>query len=186
MKINEKLGAIIEWILAIMLIIAVWKFSILSYGSFSPLKAHEQSERTYHYGPSKIVKTIDMDREKIYLCRYKDWISANTVRKELIKWYPGDNVGGTPIDYSKQVSFTWSGSTNKENLFTKKIYGYVNDTEITEILLVDENEKNISRYDLDESRMFIFYCAEDSQKISKIHLKGLNKYGKIIYEENDY
>lgn len=186
MKINKKLGAIIEWILAIMLIIAVWKFSILSYGSFSPLKAHEQSERTYHYGPSKIVKTIDMDGEKIYLCRYKDWISANTVRKGLIKWYPGDNVGGTPIDYSKQVSFSWSGSTNKQNSFTTKIYGYVNDTEITEILLVDENEKNTSRYELDESRMFVFYCVDDSQKFEEIYLKGLNKDGKIIYEEKAY
>lgn len=186
MKINEKHKAIIEWVVAIALIVAAWKFSILSYGNFSAVKAHEQSERTYHYGPSKIIKTINLDGQKIYLCRYKDWFSANTVRKEIIKWYPGDQVGGTPIDYSKQVSFSGSGSSNKQNKMTMKVYGCANNPEITTIQLVEENETNISSYDLDESRMFIFYWAEDNQKHKTRYLKGLNKDGKNIYEEKAY
>lgn len=38
----------------------------------------------------------------------------------------------------------------------------------------------------DENRMFIFYWFEDSQKQKIKYLKGLNKYGKIIYEEKAY
>lgn len=183
MIINKKHSAIIEWAVVVVLIVISWKYSILSYGSFSPIKVHQQSERTYHYGPSKIIKTIDLYGEKIYLCRYKDWFSANTVERGIIKWYPGSQVSGIPIDYSKKVSFSWSGSRNKQNLMTKKIYGYVNDPEITTMLLVEEDGTNTSRYDLDESRMFIFYWNEDNQKYKIRHLKGLNKDGKIIYEE---
>lgn len=183
MKINDRNRAIIEWAIAIVLIVVTCKFSILSYGSFSPLKAHEQSERTFHYGPSKIIKTIDLNGQKIYLCRYKDWFSADTVRKEFVKWYPGDNVGGTPIDYSKQVSFSWNSSSNKQNKMTMKVYGYVNNTEIATIILIGEKETTISKYDLDENRMFIFYWIEDNQKNKTIYLKGLNKDDKVICEE---
>jgi hypothetical protein len=160
-----------------------WRFPLLFYGSFSPVKAHEQSERTYYYGPSKIIKTIDLDGQKIYLCRYKDWYSANTVKKGIIKWYPGNGVSGIPIDYSKQVSFTWNGSVNEQNKMTMKVYGYVNNPEITTIVLAGENQTNTSRYDLDESRMFIFYWMEGDQTFKIGYLKGLNKDGKIIYEE---
>ncbi|MBL4937851.1 hypothetical protein JK636_19265 [Clostridium sp. YIM B02515] len=186
MKINERHRAIIEWVVAVVLIVVTCKFSILSYGSFSPVRAHEQSERTFHYGPSKIIKTIDLDKQKIYLCKYKDWFSADTVKKGIVKWYPGDNVDGTPIDYSKQVSFTLSGSSNKQNKMIMKVYGCVNNPEINTILLVEENEANTSRYDLDESKMFIFYWEEDSEKHKVKYLKGLNKDGKIIYEEEVY
>ena len=186
MKINKRHRVIIEWVVAIVLIVVTYKFSLLSYGSFSPLKAHEESERTFHYGPSKIIKTIDLDEQKIYLCKYKDWFSANTVKKGIVKWYPGGHVGGTAIDYSKQVSFSWNGSSNKQNKMAMKVYGCVNNSEITTILLAEENETNTSRYDLDESKMFIFYWEEDSEKHKVKYLKGLNKDGKIIYEEKVY
>ncbi|MEG0773867.1 hypothetical protein [Clostridium sp.] len=184
--IREKYRGIIEWIVAIVLIVVSLKFSILSYGSFSPVKAHEQSERTYHYGPSKIIKTIDLDGEKIYLCRYKDWFSANTVKKGVIKWYPGNQVAGYPIDYSKQVSFTWSGSTNKKGVSITKIYGYVEDSEITTILLVDENEENVFKYALDENRLFIFHWTQGEDNYKPIYLKGLNKNGETIYKEQAF
>jgi len=105
-KINEKYCATMEWIIAIVLVVLCFKYSILSYGNLLPLKAHQQSERTYHYGPSNIIKTINLKGGKIYLCRYKDWFSADTVKKGIIKWYPGDNVAGSKIDYSKQVSYS--------------------------------------------------------------------------------
>lgn len=85
MKINDKQKAIFEWTMAIVLLMLTFKASSLSYGSFSPIKAHYQSERTFHYGPSEIIKTINLKGTKIYLCRYKDWISANTVKKGIIK-----------------------------------------------------------------------------------------------------
>lgn len=45
------------------------------------------------------------------------------------------------------------------------------------------NETNISRYVLDENRMFIFYWNEDGQKSKIKYLKGLDKDGKVIFEE---
>lgn len=189
MKITSKYSAIIELAIAIVLVVVCFKYSFLAYGSFSPIKAHESSERTFHYGPSKIIKTIDLKDQKIYLCRYKDWFSADTVNRgsiSLIKWYPGDNVSGAPIDYSKQVSYYWSSSGNKDNISTMKLYGYVNDPNITTILLEEENGANQSRYDLDESRMFIFIWSEISQNLKTKYLRGLNKENKVIYEEKAF
>lgn len=183
MKLNKKHSAIMEWIIAIVLLVICWKCSILSYGNFSPVKAHEQSERTYYYGPSKIIKTIDLDGGKIYLCRYKDWFSANTVRRGVIKWYPGDQVAGTLIDYSKQISYSLSGSGIKGDVMIIDIYGYVNDPKITTILLEDKSKGNASKYALDESKMFIFYWNEDMQSSKVKYLKGLDRDGKVIYEE---
>lgn len=181
MRINKKFCAVIEWIVAILLLVIAYKYSLLSYGSFSPLKAHEQSERTYHYGPSTIIRTIDLDGEKIYLCRYKDWFSISSVNRKGIKWYPGNNVSGTPIDKSKQVSYNWGGSSNKEGSMRMVVYGYVSDPNITTMSL-EESGKDALRYELGESRMFIFYWNEDSDKRKDIQLRGIDKEGKAVYE----
>ncbi|GKU24171.1 hypothetical protein [Clostridium folliculivorans] len=184
MKISKKhISGIIEWSIAIVLLLICYKYSFLSYGSFSPLKAHELSERTYHYGPSKIIKTIDIDKGKVYLCRYKDWFSADTVNKEIIKWYPGDGVSGTPIDSSKQVSYSWSGSGTKNNEMFMKVYGYVSDSKITTIQIEGDDKISVPKYQLDESRMFIFYWNEDNKQNKTKYLVGLDKDGKVIYKE---
>ncbi|GFP76562.1 hypothetical protein [Clostridium fungisolvens] len=184
MKINKiSISVIIEWSIATVLLFICYKYSFLSYGSFSPLKAHELSERTYHYGPSKIIKEIDLGKQKIYLGRYKDWFSADTVRKELIKWYPGDGVGGYPIDSSKQVSYSWSGSSTKNNEMFMKVYGYVSDTKITTILIEGEDKISEPKYQLDESRMFLFNWNKDSNSRNTKYLVGLDKDGKVIYKE---
>lgn len=182
MRINNKCSTIVEWSIAVVLVVICLNYSFFSYGSFSPIKAHEQSERTSHYGPSKIIKTIDLYGGKIYLCRYKDWFSANSVKKGIIKWYPADQGDGTAIDYSKQVSYKGYGSRIK-NLMIMKIYGYVSDPKITTMLFEDENKTNTQRYVLDETKMFIFYWNEDSQRNKIKYLKGLDSDGKVIYEE---
>lgn len=184
MRINKKYQGIIEWVIAIVLVVICSKYSIFSYGSFSPIKAHESSERTYHYGPSEIIKTIDLDKRKIYLCRYKDWFSANTVEKGFIKWYPGDQVAGEPIDYSKQVSYSWSGSSISEKEMIMKVYGYVNDPKITTISFEGKNKEDTLTYDLDESRMFIFYWNEGNRNFRAKYLKGLDSEENVIFEEH--
>lgn len=183
LKINNTHKAVIEWIIAVLLVITSYKFSPLSYGSFSPLKAHELSERTYHYGPSKIIKTIDFDGKRIYLCKYKDWFSADTVKKGLIKWYPDSNVAGTPIEPSKQISFSFGGRRNKQDKMDWEFYGCVTDPDITKVQLVLKNEVNPFSYDLDESKMFIFYWIETNPQHTMNYLRGLDKDGKIIYEK---
>lgn len=182
MKINKKHNPIIEWIIAIVLIMLCRNFSIFSYGSLSAIRAHEKSERTLHYGPSDIIRSIDLDDAKIYLCRYKDWFSISTVKRGLVMWYPGGG-GVEVIDYSKQVSYSWGTSDIKENMITK-IYGYVSDSDIDTIIITDENKTNKAKYVLDESRMFIFHWNDNEQKNKIQYLRGLNEDGNVIYEED--
>lgn len=188
MKINKKCSAVIEWVLAIFLLGVCFKYLFLSCGSFSPIKAYEQSERTFHYGPSEIIKTIDFKGGKIYLCKYKQWFSVNTVKKEMIKWYPGDQVAGREIDYSKKVTYSWSNSRIKDDVRIMNMYGYVNDPNIVTMLLEVEGENNRDtlKYNLDENKMFIFYWNEKEEKYKMNFLKGIDKKGKVIYEEELY
>lgn len=182
MKTYKKYSAIIEWSLAILLILVCSK--ILFPGSFTPLKTHEQSEKSVYYGPSDIVKTVDLGKEKIYLCRYKDWFSTSIVRRGIIKWYPVNHPAGYPIDYSKQVSYAWGTSKSTDDAIPlMKIYGYVNDNKIKTIILEDKNKEKILTYILDESKMFIFYWDEVTQENKTTYLKGLDSDGNVIYEE---
>ncbi|EGT0697021.1 TPA: hypothetical protein ACY4SF_001931 [Clostridium perfringens] len=182
MKIYKKYSAIIEWFLAIILILICSK--IIFPGSFTPLKAHEQSEKSVYYGPSNIIKTIDLGKEKIYLCKYKDWFSIDIIRKGLIKWHPVNYPAGYPIDYSKQVTFnTYTSKPIKNSEPIAKIYGYVNDPQIKNIVLEDNNNKIISNYELDENKMFILTSHTNNEKNKANYIKGLDTNGNIIYEE---
>lgn len=181
MRIYKKYSAIIEWSLAVILIIVCYKLTFS--GSFTPLKAHEQSERTAYYGPSDIVKTIELDKEKIYLCRYKDWFSASTVKKELIKWYPTSQAAGIPIDYSKQVSYGYNSSSGGGTMESLNIYGYVSDPNISTMLFENISKTTSIPYYLDESRMFIFNFRNVPQENKSSYLKGLDSDGNVIYEE---
>ncbi|MEG2918257.1 MAG: hypothetical protein RR891_00605 [Clostridium sp.] len=182
MRINNKYGATIEWFIAIVLIVLCLKYSIFSYGSFSPIKAHEQSERTSYYGPSEVVETIDLGGGKIYLCRYKQWFSADVVTRK-ITWNSGGGRG-FPIDNSKQISYSWSSFRSKDYDNGMLFYGYVTDPEITTLLFEDKNKEKTLRYDLDENRMFVFYWNKDYNKNELKYLNGLDCNGKVIYEEN--
>lgn len=182
MKINNKIRSIIEWVIAVVLVIICFKYSIFSFGQISPIKAFIQSERTFYYGPSEIVNTIDLNGGKIYLCKYKDWFSANTVAKGLFFWHSQGDVAGTAIDYAKQVSYTWSTSTIKDNRLMK-VYGIVNDPDISTIQIESMNEENSMSFPIDETKMFIFYWNEADEENNLKYLKGMNNNGEVIYEE---
>lgn len=182
MKIYKKYSAIIEWSLAILLILVCSK--IFFPGSFTPLKTHEQSEKSVYCGPSDVIKTVDLGREKIYLCKYKDWFSESTVRRKIIKWYPVNYPAGHPIDYSKQLTFNAYTSKSTENSEPiTKVYGYVNDPKIKTIVLEDKNKETISSYELDENKMFIFALYENIEKKEVSYIKGLDSDYNVVYEE---
>jgi len=185
---NKKYLAVIEWIVAILLLILCYRLSSLSIGHFSAIKAHEFSEKTMHYGPSKIIKEIDLKNRKVYLCKYKDWISADTVDKKFIKWHTGSPVSPRPIDYSKKVTHSWASSSaykNDESLLT--VIGYVNDQTITTIIVETVKEKSSDietlKYKLDDSHMFIFTVTDKKATHFPKTVKGLDKDGKVVYEE---
>lgn len=63
----------LEWGLAIVLIVLFFWKGLDMLGSSTATKAHERSERSYHYGPSQIVREIPFkDDIVIYLGTYKN------------------------------------------------------------------------------------------------------------------
>jgi len=184
---NKKYLAVVEWIIAIILLVLCYRLSPLSCGHFSAMKAHEFSEKTMHYGPSKIIKEVDLKNRKVYLCRYKNWISADVVDKRLIKWHSGSSLFGYPIDYTKKVSYTWgtAGAYDKKDSLLRVI-GYVNDPAITTMILEAHKEKSSNietlKYKLDDSHMFIFVLTDKKATYLPSTIKGVDKDGKIVYE----
>lgn len=179
---KNKIKSQIEWGIAIVLVILCLNTPFFAYGSFSPIGAHEESERTYHYGPSEIIKTIDLYRSKIYICRYKDWYSTSIVKKGIIKWYTGGESIGNKIDPSLPISYTWGFTSVNTKLGINKIYGYVSDSDINAVQVESKDGKLIMKYELDDSRMFIFYWEGVNELYRFNTIKGIDSSGKVIYE----
>lgn len=186
MKLSEKSKVVIEWVIAIIMAAVCFDFYVLRYKSFTPLKAFRDSERTLNYGPSEIVKELDTDGIKIYLGKYKDWISAQAIKTNLITWsHLGGNVTGVPIKYDEKVAYSWSGSSVKNNKFLWIAYGFVNDASISKITLqVKTGDKQDSmEYLLDKDKMFIFSWFDDNPNRSTISkIIGTDKDNNVIYE----
>ncbi|RSK27545.1 DUF5044 domain-containing protein [Bacillus sp. HMF5848] len=178
----------IEWVIAIVLLFfAVKESPYFNYYHLSPLAAHEQSERTYHYGPSNIVESIDVGDVRLYMGTYKEWFSVNSVEKHAgVFWRPGSHVGGTEIDKNQAISYSWSGSTINDDLMLMKIYGVVTNPNIVEVQLdVMEGSGNPVQtlsYPLKDHRMFLFYWNELENPYKWLFLRGVDKTGNTVYE----
>lgn len=140
MSLNKNIICIIEWIAALLLASVCTYFYIFSFGSFSADGAYRASEKTYHYGPSQIKRVVSFENEKLYFGKYKDWISATSVQKKLIKWFPGNGVGGFPINYSDKIIHYWFRDSIENNSFIRSVYGYVNDSAIKTVNLQIEKK----------------------------------------------
>lgn len=187
MSLRKKIFAAIEWIVAIILLSICVYYYIFSYGSFSAIGAYRASERTMHYGPSEIKKVIDVKNGKVYLGKYKNWISAAPIEKKFIKWYPGNGGEGCPIKYSDKISQFMDCGAMGRNSYLCLVFGYVNDSNIKVVSLQiqDNKKKNTMKYKITSDKMFIFCLENNSHKYNVVSLKGLDKNGKVIYE-NDY
>ena len=141
MKNNKKYSAYVEWAIAVIILVICFNI-VLSNRSFSPIKAHEKLEKTQHFGPSKIVNTLGVRDGEIYLCRYKDWFAAQLFGKNLFMWQPRAGEMGIQIDLSKDITYNWYAARIKDNPMTVNLYGYVNDPQISKIILEGESNKN--------------------------------------------
>jgi hypothetical protein len=184
MSFKKKLSSFIEWTIALILVATCIYFYLFSYGSFNAIDAFKASEKSFNYGPSQIKEEINLKNGKIYLAKYKDWISACIIEKKFIKWYPGSGVGGSPINYSDKVSSNWSGSRIGDKSFIYTVFGYVNDSTIATVnLKVKEKEKeNTMTYNIDLDKTFIFYWDDNEHKNTLISLNGLDRDGRTVYE----
>ena len=110
--------------IVILIILSILTFTRGIY--LTPLAAHKASERSIHYGPSKVVHIEDFDGGKYILCKYDKWISCNTINRSLFFfWTFGNQVTGIEVDKDKPLDVTWSNSYG-----SYKLYGIVNDKNI--------------------------------------------------------
>lgn len=183
---NKRISSLIEWSIAIILILLCYKTSYYSNGSPTPIGAHQRSERTYNYGPSNIVKSVDLGNTKLYLCRYKQWYSLSMVKKRWIQWYTAGEDFAPPIDNAKPINFGWSYSNIKPGYGINAIFGYVTDSRINTIVLVDKSGKSTEEYILDENRMFLFQWTGEEVLYNYKNIVGLDKDGHEICNQTIY
>jgi len=179
---KNRYAAAFEWIIAIFLIILCINTKYLSYGSFTPIAAHQKSERTYYYGPSEIADTIKLDGTILYLCRYKEWYSLSIVKKGLLRWQTAGLNIGNKIDPSAPINYSRGFTRINKDLGLNKIYGNASDPEIVKVVLENKDGSDKLQYELDSDRLFVFYWQGEDMLYKYDLLKGLDKSGNIKYE----
>ncbi|RKP58018.1 hypothetical protein D7Z26_00455 [Cohnella endophytica] len=105
---RKTLITLCEWVAAVALLFLLFKLEVYPLGTFRSADAtHALSERSLHYGPSKVAKkvTVPFDSHQIvYLGTYKDWFSADLVVKRGFGWELGSGESGIKIDRSKPLT----------------------------------------------------------------------------------
>ncbi|QYR22462.1 hypothetical protein KZ483_05660 [Paenibacillus sp. sptzw28] len=182
-----------EWIVAVLLVFLYFRDGDPLDGSTDARKAHELSESSFHYGPSKIVREVSFDSNTvIFLGTYKKWFSAGTSIKRGTRWFPGGGVGGMEIDNSKPLTYSWEVSQIDKELRLAKWYGYVSDPQIKTVVLYMEVKKEfrnpagkeeVLRQTIKEDRMFLFVWNEGDQQYIWKSIQGLDQEGKLVYEQ---
>jgi hypothetical protein len=187
---KHTIAAIVEWVLVVLLFWLFIQEDIYPIGSRTPEKAHRLSERGFHYGPSNIVRKVNVPFDKhqvVFLGTYKDWFSADSVLQKRGGWVPGDGVGGVKIDRSKPFSYSWSGNSTHDSLMMYKFYGYVTDDRIAtvELLMTDKETDNLTsmREEMANDHMFLFIREEKNGNLKWQAVRGLDKAGNILYEQ---
>ncbi|GMK37371.1 hypothetical protein PCCS19_04240 [Paenibacillus sp. CCS19] len=183
-----------EWIAILMLLFLLYRENVFMTGAYSSEQAHQQSESSYHYGPSTIARkvTVPFDKDQvIFLGIYKEWFSADSVKKQRGGWFAGGGVAGVPIERDKGLTFSWEGtSTGKrsEGLMMYKFYGYVSDETITavELLMKDAETGNpeTMRETITDDRMFLFLWQTKNARNDWQTLRGYDKEGNVVYEHS--
>jgi len=145
------------------------------------MSAHENSERSIHYGPSEVIHIEDFKDGKYFLCKYDNFVSCDTVNRSLLFfWRIGNQPIGFENDKTKPVNYTWSSAFSYW-----KVYGIVNDDRIkrVEIVLNDGNTLTQSEYYDD---LFLFtWNSNDNRSKGYKSIKGYDADNEVIYE-GDY
>lgn len=187
----SRLGGMLEWSAVLILFIILLWVSGWDRTSLTAQDAHELSERSYHYGPSKVVRKIQVDQDTVvFLGTYKQWFSADTVTRSHFKWRPGGGVAGVPKNPDKPLAYSWEVSSSGSGGTLAKFYGYVNDPKIVTVELdyvMGDRGRNTAtsgseRQSIPDDRMFLFVWKTEGRDFSWQSIKGLDREGKVRYE----
>lgn len=146
---------------------------------FTPLSAHESSERGANYGPSEVIHIEDFENGKYILGKYDKWISCDTVNQALLFfWRAGNQPVGFENDKTKKVSYSWSLSS-----YYFKAYGIVNDKDVKKIEITLSNGDILTQTDFYED-LFLLTCK--AKEKGNIHFKAIRGYdadNNIVFAE---
>ncbi len=179
---NIRLKKIICNIL--ILVLLFFMFVVRSGFYLTPLSAHEHSERSIHYGPSKVVHIADFDKGKYILGKYDRWVSCNTVLQKLFFfWAIGNQPIGFENDKTKPLDFSWG--TSEDNF---KLYGIINDDRIKTVELTLNNGTLMTKTNFYDD-LFLFTWRLDQDNQPDLYFKGIKGYdanNKVVFETNQY
>lgn len=154
------------------------------FGSFTALSAFKKAEKASNYGPSKIVKTLELDGEVLYLTKYNEWCSLSSVRRGFLGlWYPRKGFYGELYNDEVPIYFSTKYSGNDSNALIT-LHGIVNDSNIKSVkstLKVDDRIIELEEKNLEENIFLLSFQGECSNH-EVLTLIGLDKDSKVIYE----
>lgn len=143
----------------------------------TPMAAHKSSERSIHYGPSRVVHIEDFDGGKYILGKYDKWISCNTVNRFMFFfWTFGNQATGIDVDKTKPLDFSW-GLSNDRN----KLYGIINDKNINKVELYLEDGRSFTQTKFYDDDMFLFTWDGQSE-ISGF--RAFDSQGNILFDDD--
>ncbi|MFC5405906.1 hypothetical protein [Cohnella soli] len=188
---RKTIWTVAEWLLVAVLLLLLVQERMLPIGSLSAEEAFRDSEKSFHYGPSEIIRKInepDTRNQVVFLSRYKDWFSAPSVVKRATGWGPGNgSVGGMKIDPNKPLSYSWEGNSGGSSMMRYKFFGYVPDDRISTVELLKTDSVTGKKAPLRESllhdRMFIFLWQDKNGHREWEAIRGLDSNGQVIFEE---
>lgn len=174
------MGRLKKVIRNIIIITILFVLLLMRTGTYlSPLSAHEHSERSIHYGPSKVVHIEDFEKGKYILGKYDKWVSCNTVNRELFfLWRFGDQPTGFENDKTKAVSYSGSASFPYN-----KSYGIVNDKRVKKVEIDLSNGDTLTQKDLYEDLFLLTWKSEDNEQIYMKIIRGYDSGNNLIFEE---
>ncbi len=145
----------------------------------NPLSAHEDSERSIHYGPSEVVHIENFEGGKYVLGKYDKWVSCNMVSKVFFfLWGFGSDPTGFENDQTKAVDYTWAAINHNF-----KLYGIINDDRVKKIEITLGNGKVLIQTDFyDDLFLFTWRDTLDEDWNFK-NIRGYDANNNIIFEE---
>ena len=162
----------------ILLIILSFLFIIRSGLYFTPMSAHKNSERGFHYGPSEVVHIEDYEDNKYLLCKYDNMVSCNMVRRSsFFFWSIGDYPVGFENDKKKPLAYSWGNSYSNW-----KAYGIVNDDRIKRVEIILNDGRTLTQSEFYDDLFLFIWNTYDNRSQGYNLLKGYNSDNNVLYE----
>jgi hypothetical protein len=159
------------------IVILFYLITILLGLHFTPLAAHESSERGLNYGPSEIIHIENYKNVKFILGKYDKWVSCDIVTRTLFFfWGSGGQSLGFENDETKKVCYTWSG----HNQYIS-VYGFINDKSVKKIEVTLSNGEVLTQTNFYKDLFLLTWESKNKENMYVNAVRGYDIDDKLIY-----